>query len=287
MKKKIRFSGLSNSANVGGAPVIRHLPNRFANAVGPFVLLDQAGPMKIGSQQAGGTGPHPHRGIATLTYSIQGQIEHFDSLGNHSLVNSGGVQWMNAGNGIVHDERSGSENNTHTKEIYAFQFWINLPSKIKKEKPEYLPLQAADIPEKQLAEEAGSIRVIAGNYLELISKIPSYSEQFLFHLKLNSRKKFNIAFPLKTEIAAILPNASAKINNEIFQAGEFIEFDPGAGEIEVENTSDATIDVLLFGGETYPDPIVTKGPFVMNSEEGVALAYKDYAAEKYGEINYP
>ncbi|MEQ9441217.1 MAG: pirin family protein [Cyclobacteriaceae bacterium] len=286
MKKKISFSSKGNSTSVGGAPINRFLPSWHAKAVGPFILLDQAGPIKVDGKKAGGTGPHPHRGIATLTYSIKGEVEHFDSLGNHSLVSSGGVQWMNSGNGIVHDERSEASGDFSQKEIYAFQFWINLPSKIKEERPEYLPLQAKDILEKQLAEDAGSIRVLVGDYQELTSKIPTYTEQFLFHVKLNPGKKFSMDFPQKIEVAAALPTASAIINTESFNAGELVAFDKEAGEIEVENLSDVAIDILLFGGENYAEPVVSKGPFVMNSEEGIALAYKDFKEGKYGEIHY-
>ncbi|RIJ42496.1 pirin family protein [Pontibacter oryzae] len=287
MQKKISFSNTAQSSSVGGTPISRFLPNGYTQAVGPFILLDQAGPMKINSSASGGTGPHPHRGIATLTYAITGQIEHFDSLGNHALVSSGGVQWMNSGNGIVHDERSKASAGSDQKEMYAFQFWINLPSKIKAEKPEYLPVHAEEVPKKQLAEEAGVVRVIVGSYQELTSKIPTYTKQFLFHVVLNSGKKFSIDFSQKLEVAAVLPTASAIINEESFRAGELIAFDKEAGVIEIENLSDETLDILLFGGETYGEPMVSQGPFVMNSQEGVALAYEDYANGKYGEIHYP
>lgn len=287
MQKKISFSNTAHSSSVGGAPISRFLPNRSTQAVGPFILLDQAGPMKIKNGESGGTGSHPHRGIATLTYAITGEIEHFDSLGNHALVSSGGVQWMNSGNGIVHDERSKASGDSNQKELYAFQFWINLPSKIKAEKPEYLPIQAEEVPEKQLAEEAGFVRVIVGSYQELTSKIPTYSKQFLFHIVLNSGKKFSMDFSQKLEVAAVLPTASAIINAESFLAGELIAFDKEAGVVEIENLSDETIDILLFGGEKYREPMVSQGPFVMNSREDVALAYKDYTNGKYGEIQYP
>ncbi len=286
MKKKISFSNTAHSSSVGGAPISRFLPNRSTQAVGPFILLDQAGPMKIMNSESGGTGSHPHRGIATLTYAITGEIEHFDSLGNRALVSSGGVQWMNSGNGIVHDERSKASGDSKQKEMYAFQFWINLPSKIKAEKPEYMPVQAEEVPEKQIQEEAGFVRVIVGSYQELTSKIPTYTEQFLFHVKLNPGKKFNMDFPQKIEVAAVLPTDSALINTESFNAGELVVFDKEAGEIEVENLSNAAIDILLFGGENYAEPVVSKGPFVMNSEEGIALAYKDFKEGKYGEIHY-
>ena len=286
MKKKIILTNTASSSSVGGAPISRFLPNRSTPAVGPFILLDQAGPLKINSSEAGGTGPHPHRGIATLTYAISGEIEHFDSLGNNAVVSSGGVQWMNSGNGIVHNERSKASGNNIQKSIYAFQFWINLPSKIKAEKPAYLPVQANEVPEKLLPADAGIIRVIAGEYEDLKSKIPSYTAQFLYHIKIKKGKKVSLNFLENFEVAAVLPTDSAILNSQNFKAGEMIIFDKEAGEIKIENSSDIVLDVLLFGGEEYLEPVVSQGPFVMNSEEEIALAYQDYQAGKYGEIQY-
>lgn len=284
MKKKIILTNKANSSSVGGAPVSRFLPNRTTPAVGPFILLDQAGPLKINSSESGGTGPHPHRGIATLTYAIAGEIEHYDSLGNNAVVSSGGVQWMNSGNGIVHNERSKASGDTMQESIYAFQFWINLPSKIKAGKPAYIPVQTNEVPEKQLPADAGIIRVIAGEYEDLKSKIPSYTAQFLYHIRMNKGKKVNLEFLDYFEVAAVLPTDSAILNTQNFKAGEMIIFDKEAGEIEIENSSDKILDVLLFGGEEYLEPMVAQGPFVMNSDEEIALAYEDYNAGRYGEI---
>ncbi|WP_417602925.1 pirin family protein [Owenweeksia hongkongensis] len=287
MQKKIKFSNTALSSAIAGAPISRYLPNSLTEAVGPFILLDQAGPFKIANTETRGVGPHPHRGIATLTYAVSGEIEHLDSLGNRALVSSGGVQWMNAGNGIIHDERSKPDGDLTEKEKYAFQFWINLPSKIKTMKPEYIPVQAAQVPVKNMPEGAGLVRVIVGSYQDLTAKIPTYSEQFLYHIALNPKQKFKIDLLAKTEVAAVLPTASAVINTENFNAGDLIVFDEDAGEIEVENLSDKTLDILLFGGEKYGEPMVAQGPFVMNSEEEIALAYKEYTQGKYGKIQYP
>ncbi|MBI0400756.1 pirin family protein [Cyclobacterium marinum] len=287
MQKKIKFSNTAFSSTIAGAPIRRYLPSSLTEAVGPFILLDQAGPFKIANTETRGVGPHPHRGIATLTYAVSGEIEHLDSLGNRALVSSGGVQWMNAGNGIVHDERSKPDGDLTEKEKYAFQFWINLPSKIKTMKPEYIPMQAAQVPVKNMPEGAGLIRVLVGSYQNMTSKIPTYSQQFLYHLALNPGQKFKIDFLAKTEVAAVLPTASAVINAENFSGGKIIVFDEDAGEIEMENRSDTVLDILLFGGEKYTEPIVAQGPFVMNSEEEIALAYEEYTQGKYGEIQYP
>src|SRR3954464_15970891 len=135
MKKKTSFSTKGTRADVGPITINRMLPNRYANKVGPFVFLDHAAPVIKEVIHTDGIGAHPHRGIATLTYVLQGEEEHFDSAGNETMIHSGGAQWMKAGNGIIHDENLNYDSQTGSKFIQGFQFWINLPAKNKAEKP--------------------------------------------------------------------------------------------------------------------------------------------------------
>lgn len=284
MKKTTSFSTKGNRADIGELTIYRLLPNRYSNAVGPFVFLDHLSPTLHPATMNSGTGAHPHRGIATLTYILEGEGEHFDSASNHTKVYSGGIQWMKAGNGVIHDETLNIDSQTGTSRIHGFQFWINLPAKNKAEKPEYLAVQSKDVPQKELANKSGWIKLIAGSYEDLSSVLPSFSEQFLYHIHLEAGKSFTHSFNYQTEVAAFLPQHNAIINKEIFDAGEFIEFDRNAGEIEIENNSGESLDILLFGGEPYTEPIVAEGPFVMNSHTEIAVAYRDFYDGKYGEI---
>ncbi|UII29587.1 pirin family protein [Fulvivirga ulvae] len=286
MKKKISFSGKGNRADIGDIAIHRILPNRYANAVGPFVFLDHMGPQMLTKKMKAGTGAHPHRGIATLTYILSGEGEHYDSAGNHAKVRSGGIQWMKAGSGIIHDETANPDSQTANPYLHGFQFWINLPSKIKTEKPEYMDIQAAKVPLKQLPDDSGWLKVIVGSYEDLKSGIPNYSEQFLYHIHLEPDKRVSVSFTEKTEVAAFLPAQNAKINDAEYLAGEFVEFDRNEGEIEIKNTSKDVLDILLFGGEHYDEPIVAMGPFVMNTEHEISQAYNDFYKGKYGTINY-
>lgn len=286
MKKKISFSWKGQRADIGEITIHRILPNRYANAVGPFVFLDHMGPLVLTEEMKAGTGAHPHRGIATLTYLISGQSAHYDSAGNHAIVRSGGIQWMKAGNGIIHDETANPDTETDSPYMHGFQFWINLPSQIKAEQPGYMGIQAGDVPKKVLAHNSGWIKVILGTYEDLKSKIPDYTEQFLYHIHLEGNQKFTFPFTEQTEVAAFLPTHNATINDTDFNAGEFIEFDRNAGEIAVENKLQEAADILLFGGAPYKEPIVAEGPFVMNSRSEIAEAYRDFYAGKYGEVSY-
>nr|WP_315197193.1 pirin family protein [uncultured Flavobacterium sp.] len=285
MKKQTSFSTKGNRADLGPLTINRLLPNRYANKVGPFVFLDYVAPAIKETITENGMGAHPHRGIATLTYILQGEEEHFDSAGNYAKIHSGGVQWMKAGTGIVHDGNLNYDSETDSKIVQGFQFWINLPAKNKVEKPAHLAIQANEVPKKALPNESGWIKVIVGNYEDLSSKIPNYSEQFLYHIQLEAGKQFSISLTDKMEAASFLTTENALLNDTQFEAGEFIEFDRNTGEIEIKNTAQIAIDVLLFGGEEYIEPVVAEGPFVMNSQEEIVQAYQDFYAGKYDENN--
>ncbi len=284
MKKQTSFSTKGQRADIGDLTIYRMLANRYTDAVGPFVFLDHIIPKVHSSSMDSGTGRHPHRGIATLSYIIEGEDEHFDSMGNHAKVYSGGIQWMKAGNGIIHDETLNVDSRTGTNRTHAFQFWINLPAKNKAEKPEYLAIQSEEVPQKLLSNDSGWIKVIVGNYEDLKSIIPNYSQQFLYHIHIEAGKSFSIFIDEKVEVAAFLPTKNTILNDAEFEAGEFIEFDRNEGEIFIENKLNEATDVLLFGGEPYTEPIVAEGPFVMNSRSEIADAYRDFYAGKYGNI---
>ncbi|MGS2762968.1 pirin family protein [Sinomicrobium sp. M5D2P9] len=286
MKKGTSFSTEGQRADIGDLTINRMVPNRYADAVGPFVFLDHIVPKRQPAVMDSGTGAHPHRGIATLSYIIDGEDEHFDSAGNYAKVHSGGVQWMKAGNGIVHDETLNVDSDAGTNRTHAFQFWINLPAKNKAEKPEYLAIHAHEVPQKALSDNRGWIKVIVGDYEGLHSAIPNYSIQFLYHIQLEPGKDFTVFMEKNIEVAAFLPTKHALLNGAEFRAGEFVEFDRNAGEITIENKLQGPIDVMLFGGERYSEPIVAEGPFVMNSRSEIADAYRDFYAGKYGKIKY-
>jgi redox-sensitive bicupin YhaK (pirin superfamily) len=287
MKKKISFSAQGQRADIGDIAIYRMLPNRYADAVGPFVFLDHIAPMKHSANKPlenMGTGAHPHRGMATLTYILNGEGEHYDSRGHHATVHSGGVQWMKAGNGIIHDETLNIDSQTGEMLTHGFQFRINLPSKIKAETPEYLAIHAADVPQQILRDKKGWLKVIVGEYENAKSKIPNYSKQFPYHIHLEAGKQFSIATENEIEYAALLPLQDAVINDTEFNKGDFIEFGRHEGTIEINNNSESAIDIIFFGGEKYTEPIIAQGPFVMNTQNEIVQAYHDFHAGKYGGI---
>lgn len=289
MKKKISFSISGQKANIGHYTIYRILPNRYTNAVGPFVFLDHIAPTVHSANepiQKKGSGAHPHRGIATLSYILNGVEEHFDSMGNYAKISSGGILWMKAGKGIIHDGNLNVDAEKNDLRTHGFQFWINLPAKNKAEPAQHLAIQANEVPQKMMSNTRGWIKVVAGEYENLTSKIPNYSKQFLYHIHLEAGKEFSISTESGLEYAAYLPEHNAVVNDAACKAGDFIQFESDEGTIEITNNSVVPIDMIVFGGEKYTEPIVAEGPFVMNSPLEIVEAYKDFHAGKYGDMSY-
>lgn len=277
--KKIAFSWSGQRADIGDIVIYRMLPNRYTQAVGPFVFLDHLAPAIHTKSDKNDTGAHPHRGIATFSYLFSGENEHFDSLGNHQRVRNGGIQWMKAGNGIVHDEKIHPAEN---EKVHGVQFWINLPSAIKAETPDYRAIQPEDIPVVQLNE--AKIKVLLGQYEDKRAEIPVFNGEFLLHVEIIPGKEWQITTKEGIEYGALLPTSDAIINETTFSAGDFIEFDRNGGSIQIKNNHSQSLHLLLFGGDPYTEPIVADGPFVMNSHAEIGLAYREFFAGKYGSI---
>lgn len=290
MNKKVISTKQGRRADVGEYQIYRILPNHELRAVGPFVFLDYV-PLVLHAadeprKAVNGSGAHPHRGIATLTYVLNGEADHFDSNGHHAKVYSGGAQWMKAGNGIIHDEALNPDPHTGDRLTHGFQFWVNLPAKQKAEQPDYRPVQANEIPKIILEDNAGWLKTVAGEYEGHTSPIPTYSTQFIYHIQLQPGKTFSLKTDNEQEYALFLPAADAVINNETYQAQSLLRFDTGEGTIEMKNPSDAAIDIIVFGGAPYTEPIIAQGPFVMNTQKEIATAYSDFFNGKYGHIRY-
>ena len=286
MKKNIAFKTRGHRADIGPIEIYRLVSNNFVDHVGHFVFLDYIPPMMVSEKRLNPEAAHPHRGIATLTYSLSGEMEHFDSRGHRGTIHSGGVQWMKAGNGIIHNEAPGPDSKTGGKLMHGFQFWVNLPAVNKKEDPEYLALQSEDLPLVELADNAGALKVVVGEFEGQTSKIPTYAQQYLYHIRLHSGKQLSLPTEDGLEFAAFLPQHNAIINGEACFSGDLIGFENQAGDIVIENSSENEIELILFGGEPYTEPYVAYGPFVMSSMEEIQQASLDYQSGKYGKMVY-
>jgi len=283
----IHYGGIQST--VGDLLVNRLLPNRYTDAVGPFVFLDHLYPTRQKPQKPHaptGKFAHPHRGIATFTYLFSGSLEHYDSSGHHGIVEAGGAQWMKAGNGVIHDENPSPKFQAEGGVLHALQFWVNLPAKNKAETPDYLAVQAEDVPEIELADGAGVLRVIIGTYEGRTSPIKTFSRQFIYHLRLQPQASFTLPVEANTEYAAFVPGEKVLLNGSLHGQSELLVFGTDETALTITNESTEIADVIFFGGEPYTEPIVAQGPFVMNSHLEIAEAYRDFFKGKYGQIQY-
>lgn len=286
MTKKVTYKTSGHRADIGPFKITRLVSNGYANHVGHFVFLDHIHPMELTEKRLNPDAAHPHRGIATLTYVLNGEAQHFDSRQHVGVVNSGGVQWMNSGNGIIHNESVGPDTKTGSNTIHGFQFWINLPGEQKRQDPAYMAIQSNELPLLPLENEAGTIKVVVGEYNGHSSKIPLYSKQFLYHIHLKPRNQFTFSGIEGYEYACFPMYNSVFINNELCKDDYLIGFDDKAGNIEFNNQSDQEVELILFGGEKYTEPFVAYGPFVMNTRDEIKQAYDDYQSGKYGKMLY-
>lgn len=289
MEKKIAVTYKGQKSKVAELTVNRMIPNRYVMAVGPIVFLDYLTPtIQKPKSPTLPTGEfaHPHRGIATFSYLFSGELEHYDSRGHKGTVGPGGAQWMKAGNGIIHDENQTPSFQEKGGLLHGLQFWINLPSKNKAEDPDYLAVQAEDVPMVKLPGDTGVLRVLIGEYEGKVSPVKRFSEQFIYHITLNSNSTFTFNATPGFEHAALIPTGELTINGAVHGGGELISFSDEGSEIIFDNHEASPVDLILFGGEPYTEPIEAEGPFVMNSRAEIAEAYRDYFNGKYGTISY-
>lgn len=285
MNKGVVYKTRGHRADIGAIEIYRLVSNNYVAHVGHFVFLDYIPPFMLPAKQLNPDAAHPHRGIATLTYILNGEAEHYDSRGHRATVHSGGVQWMKAGNGIIHNEAIGPDSKTSGKLIHGFQFWMNLPAEEKKKDPEYMALQAGELPLVQL-NQAGTLKVVVGTYQGQSSQIPTYARQCLYHIRLNGNAQFTLPTETGMEYAAFLPQHNLMINNQNFYAGDLIGFDQEGGNIVFHNDQASEADIIFFGGEKYTENFVAEGPFVMNTQQEIYQAHSDYLSGRYGIIRY-
>lgn len=270
--------------------IVRNLPNPRMKAIGSVVFLDHVVEKtyepKTPEMPDGGFA-HPHRGIATFSYLLEGGVHHLDSAGGEGVVYEGGIQWMNSGNGIIHDEFLPYDFQKTGGKFHALQFWLNLPSKQKAEQPSYLAVQGEDVPQIILSDGTGSLKILLGSYEKQSSQVPNYLEQFMYHIRLNEGKSIDMPTNKDWQYGLYMVNGAVKIDNTIkVSQKEIAELSDFENTVSLKNEGDSPIDVMFFGGEPYAEPMVSYGPFILNSQKEIAAAYTDFQKGKYGQIDY-
>lgn len=257
------------------------IPTRQIPNVDPFLLLHHFGPIEVRSKQDFLVPPHPHKGFEAVTFLFSGSIEHKDSLGNSGVLHSGDIQWMTAGNGIEHQE--GYPYEDQLQNLEGIQLWVNLPASSKREAPRYQDIQSKDIPE--VVEGNSTFRIFAGSFEGKTAPTKTVTDLTALYGK--TKQGFKRVFDIPVGYNAIIYTLHGNVEvhvGESFSAseGSAVVINNIHKPVEIETTADSQF-VLLYG-KPINEPIASYGPFVMNYQEEINIAIREYRSGAWGSV---
>lgn len=289
MEKVIEAVCKGINSNFGCLRANKLLPGSHIRQVGQFVSLNHFYPAEIGDYQTGFTArvqAHPHRGLVTLTYLFSGELQHHDSNGNHRVIRSGDVQWLNTGSGIMVDEYPAKSFQKKGGVIHGIQFWINLPSAQKREASQYHYVDSRNVPEIFLPGNSGILKLLMGRIGCNLSGLAD-AGQNVYHLRLNPKSSLTLPIEAGEEYSVFVPEHNILLNGHVFGQSELIALSREGTGINIYNLQIHPVDVIIFGGQPNPEPLIVQGPYAMNNRTEIGDAYRDFFDGKYGHINYP
>ena len=249
----------------------------------PFVLFDYHAPYAYEpTTSRRGVGSHPHRGFETVSLAWEGSVAHRDSSGAEGSIGPGDVQWMTAGAGVVHEEFHGEEFARTGGTFHMAQLWVNLPKAHKMATPRYQALTAGEMGVAKLENDAGEVRVIAGEYQGAKGPAKTFTKINVFDVRLRPGGKANFSFPANENLGLLVMKGAIAVNGQTAKTNAFVLFDNVGEEVVLEAEGDA--HVLILSGEPIDEPIVQYGPFVMNTRQEIIEAINDFNAGKFGRI---
>jgi quercetin 2,3-dioxygenase len=250
----------------------------------PFLLLDYAGPMEFApTNERRGVGEHPHRGFETVTIVYQGEVEHRDSSGGGGRIGPGDVQWMTAGAGLVHEEFHGRDFAHRGGKFEMVQLWVNLPARDKMAPPRYQGIVGSEIPTVELPDGRGRVRVIAGALGDVKGPAKVFTPINVWDLRLRSGYRADLAVPDGHTTALVVLEGTMQVNgSEAVGEAEVGLFDRAGEGLSIDCVTDTT--ALLLSGEPIDEPIVGRGPFVMNTWQEIRQAMTDYESGRMGHL---
>ena len=278
----------SQWANVGdNLKVRRALPAAGQQALGPWVFLDHFGPMPTDARGQG-VPAHPHAGIETVTYLLEGGMAHRDSAGHEGRVEAGGAQWMTSGRGIVHAERPFGREGEAEFSLHGMQLWTSLPRALKMMPPRYQRIDARDVP--SVEKDGATVRVIAGESNGLKGTADVLMPLFLWHVALQAGAEWQGQIPPAMETGVYVMagevtmcEGAAKLGvGQLGIVNKNSATEPQA--ITLRNDGDLLAHIMVLGGAPAEGPLVFHGPFVMNSLEQIRYAEKAYMTGQMGTL---
>ena len=257
----------------------RPVPGRRVEQVDPFLFLNHHGPQVYRPNTQGlPFGPHPHRGFETVTFILEGELAHADTGGHESVIRAGGVQWMTAGRGLVHSELSPASFKRTGGPLEILQLWVNLPSNLKMVAPRYIGLQANEMPIVPAGDARVQLTAVSGHWFGASGPIPTLIDVQLAIVRIGADASVTLPAPASRNVFCYLVKGDMRIGGVEVEPFTLVEFEHDGDEVEI---SAATDGVVLFGhAEPIGEPVVSHGPFVMNTREEIQQAILDYQAGK-------
>ena len=267
IKKIVKSIETSDGA---GVKLKRSIGTPEADYIDPFLMLDEFGSENKDDYVAGFP-PHPHRGIETVTYMLKGKFEHEDSTGAKGIMSSGDVQWMKTGRGIIHSEMPAMSDG----QLLGFQLWINMPAKLKKNKPEYIYIKNKEL--GTYSDDEKVVKVIAGKYKDVEGPEKNHNvEPIYFHIVLKNGKGFSCKVPEGHNSFIYLLKGQVIVgetDHEKTNDSNLILLKQGKSlQVKAEKES----EFLFIAGKPIGEPIARGGPFVMNTKAEIIEAINDY-----------
>ncbi len=287
--KKLAFIKRSNGRHwVGdGFPVKSIFSyHDIAEEMSPFLLMDYAGPVDFPPTSSKlGVGQHPHRGFETVTIVYEGGVSHRDSSGGGGTIGPGDVQWMTAAAGLIHEEYHSPEFARKGGGFEMVQLWVNLPAKDKMSAPGYQGITAEQIPEIALPGQAGTARIIAGQYANAAGPARTFTPMNVWDLRLKAGHRVAFDLPEGHTTALFVLRGAIRIDDShTVRAAELAVMEREGSRLAFAVSEDAT--VLLLNGKPLDEPIVGQGPFVMNTREEIEQAIDDFNGGRFGQIRH-
>ncbi len=265
--------------DIGGFEVRRALPTQDRRMVGPFIFWDEMGPGEFLAGSGLDVRPHPHIGLATVTYLFEGEIMHRDSLGSVQPIRPGDVNWMTAGSGIAHSERTDAAQRTHSNRLFGIQSWIALPQAQEETAPVFAHHPAATLP--MLRDRGASVRLIAGEAWGERSPVAVLSPMFYADVGLDT----NAVVPLPqehAERAAYVVEGAIDVSGERFERGGMLIFRPRDGL--ALRAVDGPARLLVLGGAPMDGPRHLFWNFVSSRRERIEQAKADWKAGRFTKV---
>lgn len=268
------------AASIGPFMVGRLLPFRQKRMVGPFIYIDHMGPVELTENENFDVPPHPHIGLSTLTFLIEGSIMHRDTLGTVQEITPGAVNWMTAGKGIVHSERTPEHLRGRTQQMHGLQIWVALPKELEEIEPNFSHIAKADLP--SWSEHGLNFRLVAGEALGQKSPVPVYSKLYMIEIKNGEeRRTLHLENKLYGEAGLYILEGSVFAHDNEYTSRQILVSNDGS-LCAMELAPNTTL--YIFGGEPFPEERYIHWNFVSSSLARIEQAREQWKNQEFGHI---